>query len=105
MVSVERTRERLGPAFEPEEAWPGPSDAGDRARDPGERAEARAAILEALVQNQHAVGLAAPGSHQSGAWLQRAVGVRPLSIPGSELLGNRLELAQCGPAQATVRRS
>src|SRR5215831_11877992 len=101
MISATGWSERLGPASETEEAWAGPMRAGDRPGDLRERTVALPAILEALVQNQHAMGLAAPLAHQFRTTPQRRAWCqRPFAL-GVERLRQRLELPQGGLAQAT----
>src|SRR5262245_31349985 len=90
MISATGWSERLGPASETEEAWAGPMRAGDRPGDLRERAVALPAILEARIQNQHAMGLAAPLAHQLGAAPQRNAWRESASALRLERLRQRL---------------
>src|SRR5262249_55711940 len=101
MISATGWSERLGCASDTEEARAGPMRAGDRPGDLRERAIALRAILEARIQNQYAMGLAAPLAHQFGTTPQRSAWCqRPFAF-GVERLRQRLELPQGRLAQTT----
>src|SRR5262249_4194118 len=101
MISASGRREQRGRASKTEEARAGPVRAGDRPGDLRERAIVLPAILEALIQNQPAMGLAAPLAHQFRTTPQRSAWCqRPFAL-GVERLRQRLELPQGGLAQAT----
>src|SRR5258707_10427663 len=61
----------LGPVLlQPEEERPRPRCAGDRSRDGGERAIARALPGEAVIEHQHLINATVPLAHQPGSRLQ-----------------------------------
>src|SRR5262245_60448786 len=99
MISATGWSKRLGRASETEEARAGPMRAGDRLGDLRERTIALPAILEGLVQNQHAMGLAAPLAHQFGATSQGNAWCQPLFTLSLERLCQRLEPPQGRLAQ------
>src|ERR1700712_4358021 len=60
---------------QPEEAWAGPVRAGHFVGDLRQRGVAPALVLEAVLEHQDGVGLAAPGAHQLGARLEAEHGM------------------------------
>src|SRR6266853_6871767 len=69
----------LGPVLlQPEEERPRPRRAGDRSRDGGERAIARALPGEAVIEHQHLINATVPLAHQPGSRLR----FRASSYPG-----------------------
>jgi hypothetical protein len=69
--------------------------AGHFIRDLGQRGVALALVLEAVLEHEDGVGLAAPGAHQLGAWLEAEHGMgrfRPGAVFGLARKGGEFAL-------------